>query len=42
MSRVTTVLVPSKMNEANIHTKCLSTKDFKEERDAIMDAAGIV
>ena len=40
MSKIATVLIPSKQNMANIHTKCLSTKDFKEERDAIVDAAG--
>ena len=40
MSKITTVLVPSEKNMANIHTKCLCTKDFKGERDAIVNAAG--
>ena len=42
MTKITTVLVPSKANMANIHTKCLTTKEFKEERDAIMGAGGMI
>ena len=37
-SRITTVLIKSEDNFADIHTKCLNTGCFKKARDKIMDA----
>ena len=41
-SIIESVKIDTKVNKANIHTKCLKNKEFNEERDFIIRGQGRV